>query len=121
MQQAQLGLKVLNWALNSVICTWSKNKLAIPHNRAERWRFIAEGGYYMSDNNDMGDLHIGKAGEQVQFNKGVRHRGCANVDGVSYTLVAEIWQHINRLPKPSSEDDIVRPPTIISANLLRCA
>lgn len=75
--------------------------------RAERWRFLTDGGYYRGHSNDLGELHIAKAGEVVQFDAGERHRGCANSDGVSYTLVAEIWQH-TVAERPSDESDIIR-------------
>lgn len=108
LQEAQLGMegaelspKFMLFAPGTRI-SWQYHK-----DRAERWRFITDGGYYKSMTDDMGELQVGKAGDQIQFVKGERHRGCANLDGVSYTLVAEIWQHTNP-NSPSSEEDIIR-------------
>lgn len=75
--------------------------------RAERWRFLTTGSYFRSMNDDQGECLKAEAGEVVQFQAGERHRLGANVDSVSYTLVAEIWQHTdpNTL---STEADIIR-------------
>lgn len=75
--------------------------------RAERWRFLTDGCYYRSHSDKLGDMNTAKAGEVVQFDAGERHRLCANSDGSSYTLVAEIWQH-TVASQPSDESDIVR-------------
>ncbi len=77
------------------------------HNRAERWRFLTPGSYFRSVTDEQGELQQGASGEVVQFAAGERHRLCANIDSVSYTLVAEIWQHTdpNTL---STEADIIR-------------
>lgn len=73
--------------------------------RAERWRFLTAGGYHKSRSDDEGELVEASAGDVVQFVAQERHRlvGAA----VTYSLVAEIWQHTDPL-KPSDEDDIVR-------------
>lgn len=73
-------------------------------NRAERWKFLNSGHYSRSLNDTETEPQIAEAGEEVQFKKGERHRGGAFDD---YTLVAEIWQHINP-DQMSNEDDIVR-------------
>jgi mannose-6-phosphate isomerase-like protein (cupin superfamily) len=75
--------------------------------RAERWRFLTDGSYHRSHSDEQGGLISAKAGEVVQFDAGERHRLCANIDGNSYTLVAEIWQH-TVAGQPSDESDIVR-------------
>jgi mannose-6-phosphate isomerase-like protein (cupin superfamily) len=76
------------------------------HNRrAELWRFINDGAYYNSLNDDEGELKIAKAGDIVQFSTDERHRlvGRAGI----YTLVYEIWRHTDP-NSPSDEDDIIR-------------
>lgn len=74
--------------------------------RAERWRFLNPGAYYKSVTDDQGDRVEVDAGHVVQFAKGERHRLCAlNED--AYTLVAEIWQHVDP-EHPSDEADIIR-------------
>lgn len=75
------------------------------HRRAERWRFLTEGGYHRSDNDDQGELRLAKVDDIVQFNTGERHRLCATESG--YTIVAEIWQHTDP-EHPSDEPDIIR-------------
>lgn len=73
--------------------------------RAERWKFLTPGGYYKSQTDDQGDLNLSTFGDVVQFEQGERHRLVG--DEEKYTLVAEIWQHVD--PKNlSDEDDIVR-------------
>lgn len=75
------------------------------HRRAERWRFLTEGGYRKSTTDDEGERNEAQAGEVVQFQTGERHRLEGRLDG--FVLVAEIWQHSNPV-SPSDEDDIVR-------------
>jgi mannose-6-phosphate isomerase-like protein (cupin superfamily) len=75
--------------------------------RAERWRFLTSGSYFRSSTDEQGDQLQAAAGEVVQFAAGERHRLCANIDSVSYTLVAEIWQHTDPSTL-STEEDIVR-------------
>lgn len=76
------------------------------HRRAERWRFLTDGSYHLSDTDVQGKLFRAPAGTIVQFLQGERHRLCsANKD--TYTLVAEIWQHTDPR-KPSTEKDIIR-------------
>lgn len=75
------------------------------YRRAERWVFLTIGGYYKSETNEQGDLQSAKPGDVVQFSKGERHRLVGAKDG--YTIVAEIWQHVDPV-NPSDEDDIVR-------------
>jgi len=73
--------------------------------RAERWVFISEGAYYRSEDDSQVNLHVASIGSVVQFQKGERHRLVADAD--QWTLVAEIWQHIDPA-NPSNEDDIIR-------------
>lgn len=77
------------------------------HNRAEKWRFLTDGAYITSETDEIGKVITGRAGDIVQFDARIRHRGLANQDGRSYTLIAEIWQHTNP-DELSTEDDIVR-------------
>jgi mannose-6-phosphate isomerase len=73
--------------------------------RAERWAFITPGGNHKSLTDEQGNLHIAENGEIVQFAQGERHRLVGAVG--HYTLVAEIWQHVDPV-QPSDEADIVR-------------
>jgi mannose-6-phosphate isomerase-like protein (cupin superfamily) len=73
--------------------------------RAERWAFVTTGGYHKSTTDDQGELHSAKSGEVVQFAQGERHRLVGAIG--HYTLVAEIWQHVDN-DHPSDEADIVR-------------
>lgn len=75
-------------------------------NRAERWRFLSQGAYYRSDNDEMGEKITMQPGDVVQFKEKERHRLCT-FDDKGWTLVAEIWQHIHP-DTPSTEEDIVR-------------
>ena len=76
--------------------------------RAERWRFLTKGAYYRSHSDEMPvAIQTAKAGEVVQFDAGERHRLGSDPYSKEYTLVAEIWQHINQ-DNRSDEDDIVR-------------
>ena len=73
--------------------------------RAERWRFLTQGGYRRSVNDMQGGRIEAQIGDEVQFGCGERHR----LEGspASLTIVAEIWQHTNRALL-SDEEDIVR-------------
>jgi mannose-6-phosphate isomerase len=73
--------------------------------RAERWTFLTDGMYVRSDTDVENPPHAAKAGDVVQFACGERHRLVGVDDG--YTIVAEIWQHVDP-SHPSDEDDIVR-------------
>lgn len=74
--------------------------------RSELWRFLTEGAYYKSKNdNDPGELRHARIGEVVQFENGEIHRLCGLED--TSVLVAEIWQHVDS-DHLSDEDDIVR-------------
>jgi mannose-6-phosphate isomerase-like protein (cupin superfamily) len=74
--------------------------------RAERWRFLTDGGYYRSQNpEDMGELQTATAGDVVQFAAGECHRLVGDLDNP--TVVAEIWQHTDP-GHPSDEADITR-------------
>lgn len=74
------------------------------HNRAERWKFLTTGYYSRSLDDIETEPWLAEPGREVQFEKGERHRGGAFDN---YTLVAEIWQHINP-QQLSDENDIVR-------------
>lgn len=76
------------------------------HRRAERWRFLTQGAYYKSTTDDQGSRTVAEPDFVVQFAQGERHRLCA-FDNQNYTLVAEIWQHVDP-NEPSNEDDIIR-------------
>jgi mannose-6-phosphate isomerase-like protein (cupin superfamily) len=76
------------------------------HNRrAERWAFLTEGAFYKSETDDQGEIIEAKGGDIIQFSQAERHRlvGASS----AYTIVAEIWQHVDLL-NPSNEDDITR-------------
>lgn len=73
--------------------------------RAERWAFVTDGAYYKSETDDQGEIIVAKAGDIVQFKQAERHRLVGAPD--SYTIVAEIWQHIDP-SNPSNEDDVTR-------------
>jgi len=75
------------------------------HRRAERWKFLNEGGYVKSTTDEQSEVHQAQAGEVVQFETGERHRLVGSPE--RYTLVAEIWQHTDS-SKLSNEEDIVR-------------
>lgn len=76
------------------------------HRRAERWRFLTEGAYHLSDTDIQSKRFRAPAGTIVQFLQGERHRLCSP-NKETYTLVAEIWQHTD--PRdPSNEKDIIR-------------
>jgi mannose-6-phosphate isomerase-like protein (cupin superfamily) len=76
------------------------------HNRrAEAWSFLSDGAYTMGlDNNEPAPQFV-KPGHIVQFSDNMRHRLIGCVD--SYTIVAEVWQHIDD-NHPSDEEDIIR-------------
>ena len=77
------------------------------HRRAERWRFLNNGAYFRSSDDNPGIQIDAPAGTVIQFAAGERHRLCARTGNRAYTLVAEIWQHTDS-NFPSDEDDIVR-------------
>lgn len=73
--------------------------------RAERWRFLTPGAYHRSDTDEQGPLLRAEEGDEVQIAAGERHRLVG--DDSLYTIVAEVWQHIDG-EHLSDEDDIVR-------------
>ena len=75
------------------------------HLRAERWKFLTGGAYYASHNDSPGDQQLAAAGSSLQLACGERHRLVGSPD--SYTVVAEIWQHVD-VDNLSNEADIVR-------------
>jgi len=76
------------------------------HNRrAERWAFLTEGCFDKSATDEEQGVCTVNCGDVVQFAACERHRLIGSV--ASYTVVAEIWQHLNS-NNLSDEDDIVR-------------
>jgi len=76
------------------------------HNlRAERWVYLTKGAFFKSIDDDQGNIQQANPGDVVQFQKSERHRLVGAPD--RYTLVAEIWQHVDPT-EPSNENDIVR-------------
>lgn len=73
--------------------------------RAERWAYLNSGGYHKSLTDEQGELQQADAGEVVQFACGERHRLVGALG--HFTLVAEIWQHVDS-GELSDEEDIVR-------------
>lgn len=99
IEKAELSPKIL------LVLPGERLSWQLHHRRAERWIFLTEGGYYKSGTDEQGELQIAKAGDVVQFACGERHRLVGATD--SYTLVAEIWQHVDAT-ELSDEADIVR-------------
>lgn len=76
------------------------------HNRrAERWVFLTKGAYSRSASDEASEVNVVEPGHVVQFGQRERHRGVGIEDG--YTVVAEIWQHVDS-SNLSNEEDIVR-------------
>lgn len=73
--------------------------------RTERWAYLTAGGYFRSLTDEQGELHQASAGEVIQFEKSERHRLVGAMG--QYTLVAEIWQHVDP-DNLSDESDIIR-------------
>ncbi len=106
LHEAQLGIEGAELSPKILIVAPSQRLSWQYHDRrAERWRFLTEGGYYKSMTNDQGKLIHASPGDVVQFATSERHRLVGSDQG--YTVVAEIWQHTDG-QLPSSEDDIVR-------------
>lgn len=99
MEDAELSPKILLVAPQQRLSWQYHNR------RAERWAFQTDGSYHKSETDDQGEQSFVQPGSVVQFAQGERHR-LVGLPG-SYTIVAEIWQHTNRL-QPSDEEDIVR-------------
>jgi len=75
------------------------------HNRrAEIWQ-VYKGivGVVQSDTDVENELKKYTSGDQIKLRQGERHRLVGLAD---YGVVAEIWQHTDKVP--SNEDDIVR-------------
>ena len=98
-EQAELSPKIL-LVSSAQRLSWQRHD-----RRAERWAFVTAGGYHKSTTDDQGELHLAESGEVVQFAQGERHRLVGAMG--HYTLVAEIWQHVDS-DHPSDEADIVR-------------
>ena len=106
LHEAQLGIEGAELSPKILIVAPSQRLSWQYHDRrAERWRFLTEGGYYKSMTNDQGKLIHASPGDVVQFATSERHR-LVGADQ-TYTIVAEIWQHTVR-ELTSNEDDIVR-------------
>lgn len=99
MENAELSPKLL------IVAPGARLSWQYHERRAERWNFLTPGGYYKSDSDQQGELHHAKAGEVVQIARSERHRLVG--DAQRYTMVAEIWQHIDP-NEPSREEDIIR-------------
>ena len=75
------------------------------HRRAEIWRVIqGQAGVVRSNTDYENELEILTVGATVKLLQGERHRLVGLED---YSVVAEIWQHIDA-DNPSDENDIVR-------------
>lgn len=104
--QARLGVKTAELSPKILIVSPGQRLSWQYHNRrAERWAFLTDGRYYKSASDEQGKPVSVTAGHVIQFAKGERHR-LAGVED-SYTIVAEIWQHVDKNDL-SDEDDIVR-------------
>ncbi len=96
---AELSPKILIVSPNQRL-SWQYHNL-----RAERWAFLTDGLYDKSMTDQEEGVQTVRAGETVQFAAEERHRLIGRA--AAYTLVTEIWKHLdsNNL---SSEDDVVR-------------
>lgn len=105
-EEARLGLDGVELSPKILIVS-PEQRLSwqLHHRRAERWVFLTTGAYHKSETDDQGDLRLARPGDVVQFGQGERHR-LVGVPG-EYTIVAEIWQHVDPA-HPSDEEDIVR-------------
>ena len=72
--------------------------------RSEIWQVYKEKiGVIVSNDDNEKEMKVLNPGDQIKIKKGVRHR----IIGLEkHALVAEIWQHTEKLP--SDEYDIVR-------------
>ena len=75
------------------------------HNRrAEIWQvYKGQVGVVQSDTDIENELKNYMPGDQIKLRQGERHRLVGLVD---YGVVAEIWQHTDKIP--SNEEDIIR-------------
>lgn len=105
-QEARLGVVGLELSPKILIVSPGQRlSWQYHHRRAERWVFLTPGGFHVSDTDDEGELQSVEAGYDLQIAKGQRHRLIS--DRHNYTVVAEIWQHVDS-EDPSNENDIVR-------------
>lgn len=75
------------------------------HNRrAELWYFVNDGAY-CSGHDEEDTINYINGGNIIKLSCNEKHRLIGSCD--NYTLVAEIWQHID-YNEPSDEDDIIR-------------
>lgn len=74
------------------------------HRRAEKWHFISDGLYSVSDTDEQTEPILAPKGTVIQIDGEQRHR---LIGGDNYTIVAEIWQHIEP-GNLSDEEDIIR-------------
>lgn len=103
---ARLGIEGLELSPKILIVTPGQRlSWQYHHRRAERWTFLTPGGFHVSNTDDEGDLQRVNQGYTLQIQCGERHRLVS--DNENYTIVAEIWQHVDK-EHPSDEDDIVR-------------
>ena len=75
------------------------------HNRrAEIWQvYQGKVGVVQSETDIETEMKVYDIGSQLKLNQGVRHRLVGLDD---YAVVAEIWQHTDKIP--SDEEDIIR-------------
>ena len=75
------------------------------HNRrAEIWQvYQGKVGVVQSETDEETEMNVYAIGSQLKLNQGVRHRLVGLDD---YAVVAEIWQHTDKIP--SDEEDIIR-------------
>ena len=105
-QEARLGVDGLELSPKILVVTPGQRlSWQYHHRRAERWTFLTKGGFYTSTTDEEGLLHRVNPGYNLQIECGERHRLVG--DDHDYTVVAEIWQHVNK-ELPSNEDDIIR-------------
>jgi len=96
---AELSPKILIVSPNQRL-SWQYHNL-----RAERWAFLTDGLYDKSMTDQEEGVQTVRAGETVQFSAQERHRLIGRA--AAYTLVTEIWQHLDS-HNLSSEEDVVR-------------
>ena len=76
------------------------------HNRrAEKWHFLSDGLFIRSATDEQTEPIMAPSGTIIQFDGEERHRLIGQAD--DYTIVAEIWQHLQP-GNLSDEEDIIR-------------
>jgi mannose-6-phosphate isomerase-like protein (cupin superfamily) len=82
-----------------------RNSWQFHKRRNEFWKFLTEGAYFKSKDDNPGEESQAKPMEIVSFDVEERHRLVGAKSNI--TIVAEIWQHLDS-ENPSDEDDITR-------------